>query len=165
MFLYLNRHCYNGLCRYNLSGGYNVPFGRYVKPYFPEHELEFFVEKAQKATFICKNYTHVFNKSKTGDVIYCDPPYVPLSKTASFTAYAKDGFNLTDQKKLAKLARKSANNKQVSVVISNHATDFTKEIYATADETDTIDVARTISHKGGARKRVEEIFALYKHEA
>ena len=87
-----------------------------------------------------------------------------MSKTASFTTYAKGGFTLKDQKKLARLARKSADNKQVSVVISNHATDFTKEIYAGADELDTIDVARTISHKVGARKRVEEIFALYKHQ-
>ena len=56
LFLYMNRHGYNGLCRYNKSGGFNVPFGRYKKPYFPEAELFFFAEKAKKATFTCKPY-------------------------------------------------------------------------------------------------------------
>ena len=54
MFLYMNRHGYNGLCRYNKSGGFNVPFGKYKKPYFPEQELNFFADKAQSATFVCK---------------------------------------------------------------------------------------------------------------
>ncbi len=49
LFLYLNRYGYNGLCRYNLRGEFNVPFGRYKKPYFPEAELYHFAEKAQNA--------------------------------------------------------------------------------------------------------------------
>ena len=53
LFLYMNRHGYNGLCRYNLKGIFNVPFGKYKKPYFPEKEMYFFAEKAQKATFTC----------------------------------------------------------------------------------------------------------------
>ena len=160
-FLYLNRHCYNGLCRYNLSGGFNVPFGRYVKPYFPEAELEFFVEKAQRATFTCQSYEHAFKQAKKGAVIYCDPPYVPLSKTASFTTYAKNGFNLDEQKKLAQLARHSADKNDVPVLISNHANEVTMEIYQKSCETDTVQVARTISHKGENRKPVKEVFALY----
>ncbi len=56
LFLYLNRHCYNGLCRYNLRGEFNVPFGRYSKPYFPEEELYHFAERAQQATFVCQSY-------------------------------------------------------------------------------------------------------------
>ena len=86
LFLYLNRHGYNGLCRYNLKGIFNVPFGKYKKPYFPEKELYFFAEKSQKATFTCKGYADVFNDLPRSSVVYCDPPYVPHSKTASFTA-------------------------------------------------------------------------------
>ncbi len=56
VFLYMNRHGYNGLCRYNKSGGYNVPFGKYKRPYFPEKELNFFADKAQLATFVCEGY-------------------------------------------------------------------------------------------------------------
>lgn len=161
-FLYLNRHCYNGLCRYNLSGGFNVPFGRYVSPYFPEEELEFFVEKAQKAEFTCTSYTETFKRARKGSVIYCDPPYVPLSKTASFTTYAKNGFGLDEQENLVKLAEKTARRKGIAVLISNHATEWTETNYGrNAREIDIVNVARTISHKGGSRKPVREIFALY----
>ena len=56
LFLYLNRHGYNGLCRYNLRGEFNVPLGRYKKPYFPEAELRHFAEKAQNGEFYCGSY-------------------------------------------------------------------------------------------------------------
>lgn len=163
IFLYLNRHCYNGLCRYNLSGGYNVPFGKYVKPYFPQAELEFFSDKAKKATFTCESYVKTFQKARKGSVIYCDPPYVPLSKTASFTTYAKDGFTLDDQAKLANLAESAAFQRGIPVLISNHATTWTRKIYEQSSHIDVVKVARTISHKGADRKPVEEIFALYAH--
>lgn len=163
MFLYLNRHCYNGLCRYNLSGGFNVPFGSYIKPYFPQQELEFFADKAKKATFTCESYVKTFQKARKGSVIYCDPPYVPLSKTASFTTYAKDGFTLDDQAKLANLAENAAFGRGIPVLISNHATTWTRKIYEQSSHIDIVEVARTISHKGGQRKPVEEIFALYEH--
>ncbi|NAZ94699.1 Dam family site-specific DNA-(adenine-N6)-methyltransferase, partial [Vibrio toranzoniae] len=84
LFLYLNRHCYNGLCRYNLSGEFNVPFGRYKKPYFPEAELYWFAEKSQKAVFVCEHYQETLQKAASGSVVYCDPPYAPLSATANF---------------------------------------------------------------------------------
>lgn len=161
IFLYLNRHCYNGLCRYNLSGGYNVPFGSYVRPYFPQAELEFFAEKAQQATFTCESYVKTFQRARKGSVIYCDPPYVPLSKTASFTTYAKEGFNLDDQAKLANLAENAAFNRHIPVLISNHATTWTRKIYEQSSHIQTVQVARTISHKGGDRTPVDEIFALY----
>ena len=123
--------------------------------------MEFFVEKAQKATFTCESYEVAFKQARKGAVIYCDPPYVPLSKTASFTTYAKDGFNLDEQKKLAELARDSADRKGVPVLISNHANDVTLDIYQQSCQTDIVEATRTISHKGEQRNRVEEIFALY----
>ncbi|HBR4903046.1 TPA: Dam family site-specific DNA-(adenine-N6)-methyltransferase, partial [Klebsiella pneumoniae] len=55
-FLYLNRYCYRGLCRYNRKGEFNVPYGNYKKPYFPEDEIRAFAEKAKRATFICASY-------------------------------------------------------------------------------------------------------------
>src|SRR5699024_1738481 len=82
LFLYLNRHGYNGLCRYNRKGEFNVPFGRYTKPYFPEAEIHYFAEKAQQAQFICSSYDNVMQQADPHSVIYCDPPYQPLSKTA-----------------------------------------------------------------------------------
>jgi len=61
LFLYLNRQGYKGLCRYNKSGGYNVPFGRYKHPYFPSEELHYFSERAQKATFIQGDFETAFS--------------------------------------------------------------------------------------------------------
>ena len=161
LFLYLNRHGYNGLCRYNLSGGFNVPFGQYKAPYFPEKELYFFAEKAQKATFTCSSYQETFKRVRRNNVVYCDPPYAPISVTANFTQYAKNGFSLSDQEVLAKLAHQTAQAKQVSVLISNHDTALTRELYKQSSLTPLM-VSRSISQKGDGRVKVGELLALYK---
>lgn len=161
LFLYLNRFGYNGLCRYNQSGGFNVPFGRYVKPYFPEKELYFFAEKAQKAIFSCLPFQDVMKKAKKGQLVYCDPPYAPISATANFTSYAKGGFGLKEQQELAALAEKVSDKKHLSVVISNHDTPLTRELYKQA-EIKSLKVLRSISQKGGNRKKVSELLAIYK---
>ncbi|HCP97415.1 MAG TPA: DNA adenine methylase [Pseudoalteromonas sp.] len=160
LFLYMNRHGYNGLCRYNLKGIFNVPFGKYKKPYFPEKEMYFFASKAQQATFTCLGYDDVFKLVPKNAVIYCDPPYVPLSKTASFTSYAKGGFNLDDQANLANLAEQAAFENNTPVLISNHDTVWTRKIYSQAS-LDKIQVKRTISPKGGSRNKVDELMAMY----
>ncbi|KKO49755.1 DNA adenine methylase [Arsukibacterium sp. MJ3] len=159
LFLYLNRHGYNGLCRYNLSGKFNVPFGSYKKPYFPEAELYFFAEKAQKARFSCTSYQQVFAELSADAVVYCDPPYVPLSKTASFTSYARQGFNLDDQAQLANLAEQAQRNGH-NVLISNHDTTWTRKIYQQAI-LHSIQVGRSISQNGAGRGKVAELFAWY----
>ena len=159
-FLYLNRHGYNGLCRYNNSGKFNVPFGRYKAPYFPEKELWFFAEKSQKATFTCGTYEKVFARARKGSVIYCDPPYAPISKTAMFNSYAKGGFSLDNQIKLAALAKRTGQTRKIPVLISNHDTEFTRDIYQGAEITE-LQVSRFISQNGKARLKVAELLALY----
>ena len=62
LFLYLNKHGFNGLCRYNQSGGFNVPFGTYVKPYFPRKEMCFFYQKAKNVTFVCADLRWCWGK-------------------------------------------------------------------------------------------------------
>jgi DNA adenine methylase len=160
LFLYLNRHGYNGLCRYNKKGGFNVPFGKYKRPYFPEDELWIFAEKAQRATFICECYSSTFERLESDHVVYCDPPYVPLSSSANFTTYAAKGFSLDDQALLARLARHTVQERQVPVLISNHATALTYELYRGAS-LDEIQVKRTISRSAGNRNKVGELLALY----
>jgi len=161
-FLYLNRFGFNGLCRYNRKGGFNVPFGSYKKPYFPEAEIRYFSEKAQKATFNCIGYEGAFGLAKEGDVIYCDPPYAPLSTTASFTTYAGPGFSLDDQALLARHSRHTAHKRNIPVLISNHDIPLTRELYRGA-KLATIAVQRNISQKGSSRNKVDEIMALYDH--
>jgi len=160
LFLYLNRHGYNGLCRYNLSGGYNVPFGRYKKPYFPKQELMFFHQKSQQAIFSQADFQQTFLKTKPGDIVYCDPPYVPLSKTSQFTAYTRQKFGEKEQVALAEIAMHTA-KRGIPVIISNHDTPFTRDLYSTADIT-SFPVRRNISCKGSRRLKVRELIAVFK---
>ena len=161
LFLFLNRHGYNGLCRYNKSGGYNVPFGKYKKPYFPEIELEFLASKLKKASFIVGDFEQAFEHIKQGDVVYCDPPYSPINRTSNFTAYSGVEFSDDDQRRLVQCAVK-AKELKVPTLISNHLTEFTKGLYASADSQKLFSVQRSISQNGKKRNKVEEILALYR---
>ena len=160
-FLYMNRFGFNGLCRYNKKGGFNVPFGSYKKPYFPEAELEFFAEKAKKATFVCEGYPETFRRARKGSVVYCDPPYAPLSNTANFTSYAGNGFTLDDQAALADIAENAATERGIPVLISNHDTTLTRRLYHGA-ELNVVKVKRTISRNGSGRNKVDELLALFR---
>jgi DNA adenine methylase len=163
LFLYLNRHGYNGLCRYNQKGIYNVPFGSYVRPYFPEKEMRHFYLKSQSALFSHQDFTTSFSQLKTGDIVYCDPPYVSLSKTAYFTSYTGQSFTTTDQLNLARLAE-DARQKGHTVIISNHDTLFTRKHYANS-EMISFPVQRQISCLAqNGRKTVQELIAVVRPE-
>jgi DNA adenine methylase len=159
IFIYLNKYCYNGLCRYNSKGKFNTPFGRYTKPYFPEKEMLHFFNKSQTATFLIQGFEEIMNEAKKGDVVYCDPPYVPLSSTANFTAYSSAGFSMAQQIQLARLAEKLS-GRGVPVIISNHRTEFIHQEYKKAD-IHSFDVQRFISTKGDNRTKAPEILALF----
>lgn len=122
-FLYLNRHCYRGLCRYNKSGGFNVPYGNYKKPYFPETEIWAFLHKAQRATIICASYDETLAMLQAGDVVYCDPPY-----DGTFSAYHAAGFNEDDQYHLASILEHRSSEGH-PVVVSNSDTSLTRSLY------------------------------------
>ncbi|MGR6981951.1 Dam family site-specific DNA-(adenine-N6)-methyltransferase [Testudinibacter sp. P27/CKL/0425] len=161
LFVYLNRFGYNGLCRYNSKGQFNVPFGAYVKPYFPESEIRYFSQKAQHATFICAAFDHSFQLVTHDSVVYCDPPYAPLQQLSNFTHYAGNGFTLQQQQQLADLAKQSAEQHRTTVVISNHDTPFTRQIYRGARFKKLI-VQRHISQNGENRGKVNELIAVFK---
>lgn len=161
LFLYLNRHGYNGLCRYNLSGKFNVPFGAYVRPYFPLREMQHFYKKSQSATFLHQDFRKTFSELAQGDVVYCDPPYVKLSKTASFTHYTGQHFTESDQLMLAKLAETASQNGN-DVVISNHDTQFTRQHYKKSKMI-SFPVQRFISCASASRAEpVQELVAIFK---
>lgn len=159
LFIYLNKHCFNGLCRYNLKGEFNVPFGRYKKPYFPEIEMQYFTKKAANAIFKHADFVKTMNSAKPGDVVYCDPPYVPLSATSNFTSYSSGGFGVKEQECLAEKAKELA-SRGVTVVISNHNTEFVLSAYAEAKIL-KFDVQRYISCDGGNRNKVREVLAIF----
>jgi DNA adenine methylase len=159
LFLYLNKHGYNGLCRYNSKGGFNVPFGRYKRPYFPEVEMRYFHQKSQCATFQQANFASVMGACKPGDVVYCDPPYVPLSDTANFTSYSANGFGWAEQTELVRQAEQLA-QRGIPVIISNHDTVAVRQAYGEA-EIEAFEVRRFISCNGRKRNKAAEILALF----
>jgi len=167
LFVYLNRHCFNGLCRYNSGGGFNVPFGKIVDPYFPQKEFEDALDKVKQFKIYSKDFREIMEMAVEGDVVYCDPPYVPISATASFSDYAKGGFSTQDHKDLALYALDAAHRGSV-VIVSNHDCPATRELYVKHKEFDdvklkifTLDVARTISSKVSERKSVKEVIVVF----
>jgi DNA adenine methylase len=159
LFIYLNRHGFNGLCRFNSLGMFNVPFGRYRRPYFPAAEMLAFFKKAQTATFMVADFRTVLKMARKGDVVYCDPPYVPLSSTANFTKYTGDGFSRKDQEDLLDWAERLA-RKGIPVIISNHATPWTRSRYSRAVIQEFL-APRVISCNGNSRGSVREILAVF----
>jgi len=160
IFLYLNRHGYNGLCRYNSKGGYNVPFGLYAKPYFPQKEMHLFHQKSKQVSFHQNDFRETFALAKPGDVIYCDPPYIPILSKTKALPYTQNKFNERDQIELAELARETA-ARGIPVVISNHDTDFTREHYKGA-AIKSFNVSRWINCQVELRLPVKELVAVFK---
>lgn len=122
-FLFLNRHCYRGLCRYNQRGLFNVPYGNYKKPYLPVDEIRAFAEKAVRATFICASYDETLAMLQAGDVVYCDPPY-----DGTFTGYHTAGFTEDDQYHLASILERRSSEGH-PVIVSNSDTSLTRSLY------------------------------------
>jgi len=163
-FVWLNRHCYNGLCRYNASGGFNVPHGKYKSVYFPEDEMRAFAEKLQRARLVHEDFHYTMILTRAGDVVYCDPPYVPLSVSSSFTAYSAGGFDSKQHHRLTVSATR-CRDRGVPVVISNHSTTHTRNLYKAAGaHINYFKASRSISAKGSSRKPVTELLARFDME-
>lgn len=160
-FVYLNRHAFNGLCRYNSKGEFNVPFGNYKNAVCPSASMRGFSEISKKrhAKFLCKDFEHIFGLAEEGDVIYCDPPYAPLSPTSSFSSYAAGGFGKGEHERLASCCRQAA-AKGVPVLVSNHDTEWVRTLYSGAT-IKTLNVHRSVSCKGDKRGKAPEVLALF----
>ncbi|MDP3073092.1 MAG: Dam family site-specific DNA-(adenine-N6)-methyltransferase [Opitutaceae bacterium] len=164
LFVYLNRHGYNGLCRYNARGGFNVPFGRYAAPYFPRAEMLTFHVLLQRCTLLHADFRAVLAQAGAGDFVYCDPPYVPASATANFTAYARTAFGPQEQSDLAACCH-AARQRGAIVALSNHDTPETRALYAGADECHELLVRRQISCHGANRTQARELLVVYRPAA
>lgn len=175
-FLYLNRHCYNGLCRYSKKTGFNVSFGKYKNTYFPEKEIRLFAEKANDvhALFICMDcmdaitlarHDHVIYcdpPARTGrdHIIYCDPPCLPVSETSDFTIYHAGPFYPDRHRRLVDALTDINRNCGVRVVISGSDTAATREIYQSFS-LHGVSVYRSIAGRG-IRGSVKEVIGVLK---
>ncbi|MGS2728139.1 DNA adenine methylase [Enterobacter sp. CFEC93] len=152
-FMYLNRHGFNGLCRYNRRGQFNVPFGKYKTNYFPLKEVRAFAEKAKRATFITAHYSETLALVRAGDVVYCDPPY--LTESGNFTSYTENGFSHLDQGRLARKLRRLAEN-GVSIVASNSDLEMVHYLY-TGFEAVKVNAPRSVGAAAESQKSASEL--------
>lgn len=164
LFIYLNRHCFNGLSRYNKKGEFNVPFGKYDKPSCPSEEMMnfrmyFLSKQLVRFTSLSFEDSSLYDDLEAGDTVYFDPPYIPISDTASFTDYAAEGFTYQQQIELAKLCDSLA-NRGIKVILSNHDVPVARELYKNA-QIYPIQVTRTISAKSNSRKKANELIAVW----
>jgi DNA adenine methylase len=160
--IYLNKTCFNGLYRVNQSGEFNTSWGKH-KSFDPDYENLRAVSKALQGVSIIHSGFEIIKMARPGDAVYCDPPYVPVSKTSNFTAYSRDGFTLEDQAQLAGLCALLA-SEGVSVVASNSDTNQTRAIYESFCGFKTIEVSarRNVNCKGSKRGKVGELLFVSK---
>lgn len=119
LLIFLNKTGFNGLFRVNSQGQFNVPFGGYENPTICDGENLLAVsEILENAEIECRDFSHCLGKADKNSLVYFDPPYRPISKTASFTGYIKDGFTDHDQRRLKEVCDKLT-KKGVKVILSN----------------------------------------------
>jgi len=128
-FIYMNRHCFNGLWRVNKSGTFNVPFGSYKNPSLPDRaRIQNFSDALQQVEILNTDFAETVKKAKEGDFVYFDPPYMPASDTAKFTSYNASGFSFEEQKRLAEVFADLA-DRGVSAMLSNANVPAVHELY------------------------------------
>ncbi len=156
--IYLNKTCFNGLFRVNQSGFFNAPWGKYVNPKVCDVEnlkavsalLNHFKVDVQHGDFEATTAN-----AGPDDVVYFDPPYIPLSKTSNFTSYQAGGFGMAEQERLATYFRNLV-DKGVHVVLSNSDTELTRALYE-GFEMHVVQARRSVNSKGTGRGVVNEL--------
>jgi DNA adenine methylase len=154
--MYLNRTCFNGLYRVNSKGQFNVPLGRYKNPNVCDAQgLQAASEALSQAEIFQGSYLEIVQQAEAGDLVYFDPPYVPLNTTSSFTSYTKEKFGLQAQEELAKTFASLA-QRGVHVLLSNSDTPLVRELYEPFRKK-KIKASRAINSKASRRQKVSEL--------
>ena len=163
LMIFLNKTCFNGLFRVNKKGLFNVPMGAYKNPLIcDENNLRAVSEKLQKVTIVCGDYRKSAEFIDKNTFVYFDPPYRPLTETASFTAYTENLFNDEEQIELAHFVD-DMHRKGAKIVISNSdpknsntEDDFFDNIYS-AHKIKRVEATRMINCNSEARGKIKEL--------
>ena len=149
--IYLNRTCFNGLYRVNKKGEFNVPYGKYKNVNFVDENNLLQASKLLKKTKIYnKNYKYILqNYCKSGDLVFLDPPYIPISKYSDFKRYTKKQFHLEDQVELSKYYKK-LDKKGCYLILTNSNHEIIKKLYDDFN-IKIIKTKRNINSKGSKR--------------
>lgn len=158
-FIYLNRTCFNGMYRVNKRGQFNVPFGKYSNPLIcDEVNLRRVSGALEKVQISHEDYKEVLKKAEKGDLIYFDPPYYPVSKTASFTSYTSEAFLEKEQNEL-KETFLTLHRRGCYVMLSNSDTPFINDLYSGIDgiRISRVQAGRAINSDATKRGKVTEV--------
>lgn len=156
--IYLNKTCYNGLFRVNAAGEFNSPFGHYKKPNIVNEPVLRAVSKylsSPNIQLFSEDFSATLQRVPRGGFIYLDPPYDPVSDTASFTGYNKGGFDKTEQIRLKECCD-ALTQRGVKFLLSNSATAFIRELYAEYT-IKTVYAKRAINSDADKRGAVQEV--------
>jgi DNA adenine methylase len=159
--IFLNKTCYNGLFRVNSQGQFNVPFGRYKKPnILDEAVLKAVSRYLNKAdvTILNQDFAEAVETANKNDFIYFDPPYDPVSNTASFTGYDVNGFDRDQQKRLKEVVD-ILTDRGCHVMLSNAYTDFIVDLYKGYRHV-KVSAKRAINSNASKRGNVDEIIVI-----
>lgn len=157
--IYLNRTGYNGLYRVNRSGRFNVPFGRYSRPNIcDEARIRAASRALQGVTLKVADFEDSVKGSRTGDLVYFDPPYVPVSATARFAEYHHTAFGDPEHRRLANLFGRLW-ERGVHAVLSNSDTPATRALYADY-QYETVSARRSINSAPEGRGRTSELLVF-----
>ena len=165
LFWFLNKTCFNGMYRETRRGDFNIPFG---KRDCPVPDLKDFMDVSlalKNCLLYHKPFDVICEMAKQGDIVYLDPPYIPVSKTAGFSSYLRYGFGIDDHKKLCKIMNQLS-NLGVYVVMSNSDCDATRDIYGDLIGFNLIQVEtqRLISGKSRGRGKITELIISNKYK-
>lgn len=163
LMIFLNKTCFNGLYRVNKKGLFNVPMGAYKNPLIcDEKNLRAVSEKLQNVKIVCGDYRKSAEFIDEHTFVYFDPPYRPLTETASFTAYTENLFNDEEQIELAEFV-KSMHKKGAKIVVSNSdpknsntEDDFFDNIYS-AHKIKRVEATRMINCNSESRGKIKEL--------
>lgn len=163
LMIFLNKTCFNGLYRVNKKGRFNVPMGSYKNPMIcDENNLRAVSEKLQDVTIVCGDYRKSASFIDKNTFVYFDPPYRPITDTASFTAYTENLFNDEEQIELADFVE-LMHSKGAKVVVSNSdpknsntEDDFFDNIYSSC-KIKRVEANRMINCNSEARGKVKEL--------
>lgn len=164
MFVYLNKTCFNGLCRYNKKGEFNTTIGKTASGKIPETPRQKIIEmnnvfNSKHYEFTNFDFETILQRPKSGDFVVLDPPYTPLDKNG-FVNYVGSGFTEERHTQLTKIAIELM-SRGVTVIIFDHDLPVTRKRHEQATKIVELSVSRSISRNGKTRKKVAEIMAVY----
>jgi DNA adenine methylase len=162
-FIAMNAWGFNGLCRYNRSGGFNVPVGKFTKiPVLMDKadNLRAVATVLQDVKILGGDFAKTVEHAKKGDLVYFDPPYIPVGKTADFTSYTSGGFDMSHQRRLMCKATDLV-DKGVHVILSNSDTPTTRALYAGNHFTlHEVQARRAVNSNASKRGKVGELIIV-----